>query len=78
MTTVSLQIKEDAQDFIQEIKKLVVQFQPKVSDFTISQDNTTKDEVLSSFTQICRDIKSGEAFNSARPIEELYKELAND
>lgn len=60
MTTVSLQIKEDSQDFMQEIKKLVVQFQPKVSDFTISQDNTTKDEVLSSFTQICRDIKSGE------------------
>jgi len=26
MTTVSLQIKEDSQDFIQEIKKLVVQF----------------------------------------------------
>ena len=78
MTTISLQINEDSQDFIYEIKKLIEQFQPKIKDFTISQDSTIQEEVLSNFTQLCQDIKNGEALKRARPIEELYKELAND
>ncbi|MBN2824304.1 MAG: hypothetical protein JXQ76_03185 [Campylobacterales bacterium] len=77
MTTISLQINEDSQDFIYEIKKLIAQFQPKIKDFTISQNSTTQEEVLSNFTQLCQEIKNGETLQRARPIEELYKGECN-
>jgi len=76
MTTISLQVNDNDQDFIEAIKKLIAQFRPNVTNFSISPDS--KEEVLENLTQVCRDIKSGEAFKTARPISELYKELAND
>jgi hypothetical protein len=77
MTTISLQVNESEQDFIEAMKKLIAQFGPSITHFKISPE-IHKQEVLDNLAQVCKDIKSGEAFKTARPIEELYKELEND
>ena len=75
MTTMTLTIDEKSQDFLDAIKLFASKFQGV--SFEIEEEET-EEEVLSSFRQAMKDIASGEAIKNARPVGELFKELAND
>jgi len=76
MTTMTLKIDDNRQDIVEAFQVIVSNFQGV--SYEISQDTNKKDEVLSSLSQTCKDIKSGKAIKEAKPIGELFKELAND
>jgi len=75
MTTMTLTIDDKSQDLIEAFQIFASKFQG------VSLEIETKDtekEVLGSFRTAMKDIASGEAIKNARPVEELFKELAND
>ncbi len=75
MTTMTLTIDDKSQDILEALKTIVSNF--KGVSFEIEEEET-KEEVLSSFRTAMKDIASGEAIKNARPVEELFKEFAND
>ncbi len=75
MTTMTLTIDDKNQDVIEAFKTIASNF--KGVSFEI-ETTETKEEVLNSFRTAMKDIASGEAIKNARPVEELFKELAND
>jgi len=75
MTTMTLTIDDKSQDLIEAFQIFASKFQG------VSLEIETKDtekEVLGSFRTAMKDIASGKAIKNARPVEELFKELAND
>ncbi|HFD14496.1 MAG TPA: hypothetical protein ENJ34_04240 [Epsilonproteobacteria bacterium] len=75
MTTMTLTIDDRSQDIIEAFKTIASNFQGVSFEIETTE---TKEEVLSSFRTAMKDIASGEAIKNARPVEELFKELAND
>ena len=75
MTTMTLTIDDKSQDILEALKVIVSNF--KGVSFEIEKEET-QEEVLSSFRQAIKDIKSGVAIKEAKPIEELFKEFSND
>jgi len=65
--------QDDIDDLVQLKKTRDEQSIPFEIDTT-----ETKEEVLGSFRTAMKDIASGEAIKNARPVEELFEELAND
>jgi len=75
MTTMTLTIDDKNHDLLEALKTILSNF--KGISFEI-ETTETKEEVLGSFRTAMREIASGEALKNARPVEELFKELAND
>ena len=75
MTTMTLTIDDHNQDILEALKIFASKFQGV--SFEIEEEEI-KEEVLSSFRTAMKDIASGEAIKNARPVEELFKEFAND
>ncbi len=75
MTTMTIQIDDSRPDIVEAFEVIVSSF--KDVSYKISND-CNQEEVLASIRQSCRDIKSGEGVKNAIPIEDFYKELAND
>lgn len=71
----TLTIDDKNQDLVEAFKVFASNF--RGVSFEIEREET-KEEVLSSLSQSLKDIKSGKAIKNARPIEDLYKEFAND
>ncbi|CAA6813477.1 MAG: Unknown protein [uncultured Campylobacterales bacterium] len=74
MTTVTLTIDDKQDGFMEAFQKFTSKF--KGVSFEV-ETIETEEEVLASFTKAMQDINSGEAVKGAKPIEDLYKELAN-
>jgi len=75
MTTMTLTIDNKSQDLIEAFQI----FSSKIQGVSLEiETNETEKEVLGSFRTAMKDIASGEAIKNARPVEELFKELAND
>lgn len=74
MTTMTLKIKDDREDLIEAFRIFISNVPDVVLE--ISRDN--KQEILSSISQACKDIKNKEGFKNSQSIEDFYKELAND
>ena len=75
MTTMTLTIDDKSHDLLEALKTILSNF--KGISFEV-ETTETKEEVLNSFRTAMKDIASGEAIKNARPVEELFKELAND
>ena len=75
MTIMTLTIDDTSQEIIEAFKTIASNF--KGVSFEI-ETTETKEEVLDSFRTAMKDIASGEGIKNAKPIEELFKELAND
>ncbi len=71
----TLKIDDDRQDIVEAFQVIVSSF--KDVSYKISRNNKEQ-EVLTSLRNACRDIKSGKAIKNAKPIEDLFKEFAND
>lgn len=75
MTTMTLTIDDKSQDLIEAFQIFASKFQGVSLEIETSE---TKEEVLDSFRTAMKDIASGKAIENARPVEELFKALAND
>ena len=75
MTTMTLTIDDKSHDLLEALKTILSNFQGISFEVETTE---TKEEVLNSFRTAMKDIASGEAIKNARPVEELFKELAND
>jgi len=75
MTTMTLTIDDKSQDILEAFKIFASKFQGV--SFKI-ETRETEEEVLNSFRTAMKDIASGDAIKNAKPVEELFKELAND
>jgi len=75
MTTMTLTIDDNSQDLIGAFQVFASKFQGVSLEI---ETRETEEEVLSSFRTAMKDIASGEGIKNARPVEELFKELAND
>ena len=75
MTRMTLTIDDKSQDIIEAFKIIASNFQGVSFEIETAE---TEEEVLSSFRTAMKDIASGEGIQNARPVEELFKELAND
>ncbi len=75
MTTMTLTIDDEKPDLVEAFKIFASNF--KGVSFQV-QTEETKEEVLESLSNALKEIKSGNAIKNARPIEDLFKEFAND
>ncbi len=75
MTTMTLRIDDTRVDLIEAFKVFASNFKDVSFQIEIEE---TKDEVLGSLSEALQDIKNGTAIKNARPIEDLFKEFAND
>ena len=75
MTTMTLTIDDKSLDLVEAFRIFASKFQGVSLEIETIE---TEQEVLSSFRTAMRDISSGEAIKNSRPVEELFKEFAND
>jgi len=75
MTTMTLTIDDKSQDLVAAFQIFASKFKGVSLEIETEE---TEEEVLSSFRAAMKDIASGEAIKNARPVEELFKELADD
>jgi len=75
MTTMTLTIDDKSHDLLEALKTILSNFQGISFEIETTE---TEEEVLNSFRTAMKDIASGKAIQNARPVEELFKELAND
>lgn len=74
MTTMTLKINDDREDLVEAFKVFI----SNVSGVTLEISKDNKQEVLSSISQACKDIKTKEGFKNSQSIEDFYKDLEND
>jgi len=75
MTTMTLNIEDTNTEFIDALKKLASNF--KGVSYQI-ETIETKEEVLKSFKEVLKEVKSGKGIKTAKSIEDFFKEQKND
>jgi len=74
MTTMTLTVDNKNIDLLEAFKILASKFEGV--SFEINREET-KEEVLSSFTQAMKDIKSGDLIKNSISSKDFFKEFAN-
>ena len=76
MTIWTLNIDDKNQDLLEVFITIASKF--KGVSFKIEKEEIETKEVLSSFRQAMKDIKTVISIKQARPIRNMFKEFAND
>jgi len=75
MTTMTLTVDNKNIDLLEAFKILASKFEGV--SFEINKEET-KEEILNSFTQAMKDIKSGDLIKNSISSKDFFKEFAND
>ena len=75
MTTMTLTVDNKNIDLLEAFKILASKFEGV--SFEINKEET-KEEILNSFTQDMKDIKSGDLIKNSISSKDFFKEFAND